>query len=157
MCNISVPKWEASDEPTKRPLVSSGQLHLSLPQNQILPHLCRHCTVTATTKITTSASLSTAGPVRCSGRYLEKPCNMAFPRIMPASWNFPLFRKLRRHNGLMDSSATATAWHGQGRRESGGGGSPREKKKILLLSLGCFPTGISDGQQIKECIMNSDN
>ena len=26
----------------------------------------------------------------------------------------------------------------------------------LLLSLGCFPTGISDGQQIKECIMNSD-
>ena len=26
----------------------------------------------------------------------------------------------------------------------------------MLLSLGCFPTGISDGQQIKECIMNSD-
>ena len=26
----------------------------------------------------------------------------------------------------------------------------------VLLSLGCFPTGISDGQQIKECIMNSD-
>ena len=24
------------------------------------------------------------------------------------------------------------------------------------LSLGCFTTGISDGQQIKECIMNSD-
>ena len=28
--------WETSDDPTKRPLVSSGQLHSSLPQNQIL-------------------------------------------------------------------------------------------------------------------------
>ena len=26
----------------------------------------------------------------------------------------------------------------------------------LLLSLECFPTGISDGQQIKECIVNGD-
>ena len=48
------------------------------------------CTVTATTKITTKASLSTAGlchPVTCSGCYLEKPYNVALfplPAIMPA-------------------------------------------------------------------------
>ena len=44
------------------------------------------CTVTATTKITTSASLSTARlchPVTCSGRYLEKPCNVAFSCFPP--------------------------------------------------------------------------
>ena len=52
---------------------TTGQLHSSSPQNQILPHLvgAEICTVTATTKITTIASLSTARlyhPVTCSGR-----------------------------------------------------------------------------------------
>ena len=47
----------------------------------------KNCTVTANTKITTSASLSTARlyhPVTCSGRYLEKPHNVAlFPCFPP--------------------------------------------------------------------------
>ena len=66
------------------------------------------CIVTATTKITTRASLSTAGlchPVTGSWCYLEKPYNVAlFPYstinscIMPASRNFLLFRKWCWHN-----------------------------------------------------------